>query len=119
MQPQRYEISQQQSVQVLSLALPDVMDAMEIDGLIESVLRALEGKSQQPWVMDLSDVAYMGSAMLGLMVNVRQRIVQGGGKLVLCGMSQQLLRIFQSCSLERLFTIAKTRPEAMSLATRR
>ncbi|MGD1276135.1 MAG: STAS domain-containing protein [Tepidisphaeraceae bacterium] len=118
MQSQRYEISQQQSVQVLSLALPDVMDGMEIDALIESVLRALEGKSRQPWVMDLNDVQYMGSAMLGLMVNVRQRILQGGGKLVLCGMSQQLLHIFQTCCLERLFTIAKTRPDALAMATR-
>jgi anti-anti-sigma factor len=114
----RFEVSQEETVQVLRLALPDQMDGMEIDTIIDSVLRSLEGKSQNSWVLDLSDVAYMGSSMLGLMVNIRERIRQGGGSLVLCGLSTQLMRIFQTCCLERLFRIAKTRPEALAIASR-
>jgi anti-anti-sigma factor len=114
----RFQVSQEQSVQVLQLALPDQMDGMEIDGLIDSILRSLDGRSQEPWVLDLTEVTYMGSAMLGLMVNIRERIRQGGGKLVLCGLSTPLMRIFQTCCLERLFNIAKTKPEAIAKASR-
>ena len=41
-------------------------------------------------MLDLTDVVYMGSSVLGLMVNVRQTIKSAGGKLVLCGMSERL-----------------------------
>ncbi len=103
-------------MQVLALTLPETIDAVEFDRLNESLLRALDAATGTRWVLDLSDVTYMGSAVLGLMVNIRQQIKQRGGKLVLCGMSDRLVQIFRTCSLERLFTITKTRPEAMKAA---
>ena len=41
--------------------------------------------------------SYMGSAVLGLMVNIRQVVMKGHGKVVLCGMSDRLMRIFETC----------------------
>ena len=52
--------------------------------------------------------------MLGLMVNMRQHVVQGSGKLVLCCLSPRLMEVFRACSLERLFTITKSRAEALN-----
>jgi anti-anti-sigma factor len=94
--------------------LPFSMDAMEIDDLIRTVMQGLESKSQEKWVVDLTEAAYMGSSMLGMMVNIRQRIRQGGGKLALFGLSDPLMRTFQACCLERLFTISKTRAQAIA-----
>lgn len=102
-------------MQVMRFALPTTLDTMEIDGLIDSVLKQVAGKPGERWVVDLSDVEYMGSSMLGLFVNIRERIRKNGGTLVLSGMSQPLLRIFHTCCLEKLFTIAKSRGEAMAL----
>jgi anti-anti-sigma factor len=117
--PRRYEISQDSSANILQFNLPPILDSMEIDGLIESVLADLNPKRSQTWVVDLSQVEYLGSSMLGLFVNMRERIRQGGGTLILCGMSQQLLRIFKTCCLERLFAIVKTRGDALSQLSRR
>jgi anti-anti-sigma factor len=115
---ERFEISVDRSVNVLRLALPDGIDTMEIDSIIDGVLGKLDGRAQGPWITDLSEVSYMGSSMLGLMVNIRQRIGQAGGKLILFGMKPQLLSIFQACCLERLFNIATTRDDAMAMASR-
>ena len=117
--PQRYEISLESAANILQFNLPPMLDSMEIDGLIESVLGQLDSKQDRPWVVDLSQVEYMGSSMLGLFVNMRERIRQGGGTLILCGMSPQLLRIFKTCCLERLFTIVKTRGDALAQVSRR
>jgi anti-anti-sigma factor len=57
----------------------------------------------------------MGSSALGLMVNIRQCILQAGGDLVLCGLSPQLLRIFRTCCMERLFRISKTQADALKV----
>ncbi|MGA3065387.1 MAG: STAS domain-containing protein [Tepidisphaeraceae bacterium] len=114
----RFVISQEKKVHVLKLSLPDGIDAMEIDTVIDGVLTGLSDKAKEKWITDLSDVTYMGSAMLGLMVNIRQRIRSAGGKLILCGMKPQLLKIFQTCCLERLFEITKTRADAIAQASR-
>jgi anti-anti-sigma factor len=119
MSSQRFQVTQEYAVNVMHFVLPVSMDTMEIDTLIEEVLRSLDAKGNESWVVDLSQVGYLGSSMLGLFVNIRERIRQGGGTLVLCGMSPPLLRIFKTCCLERLFTIAKTRPDALALVSGR
>jgi len=118
MQNPQFQVSQEQSVHVMKFILPEMIDTMEIDALIDQVLRALEKTAGERWIMELNEVAYLGSSMLGLMVNIRERIRQADGRLVLCGLSPQLLRIFQACCLERLFTIVKTRAEAMTRVMR-
>lgn len=106
------------TAQILCFSVPVTIDTMEIDDLITAVMASIEPKSSARWVVDLTEVAYMGSSMLGLMVNIRERIKKSSGKLALCCMSPALLKVFQACCLERLFTIAKTRDEAVKVVTR-
>jgi anti-anti-sigma factor len=107
-----------QPVRVVELALPLSIDSNDFDRLNESLLRTLGEHPSGRWVLDLTDVAYMGSAVLGLMVNARQVIKTGGGKLVLCHMSDRLMQIFQTSCLERLFVIARSRGDAVKMAMR-
>src|SRR3954471_21971508 len=107
------KVATAESVNVIDLALPESLDSEEFDRLNESMLGAVDGKSGGKWVLDLSAVDYMGSSVLGLMINVRQHIKTAGGRLALCGLSPRLTTIFHTCCLEKLFTITKTRDEAL------
>ena len=98
---------------MIDLSLPESLDSEEFDRLNEELLSTVDGKSSGKWVLDLSAVDYMGSSVLGLMINVRQRIKAAGGRLALCALSPQLTQIFHTCCLEKLFTITKTRAEAI------
>jgi anti-anti-sigma factor len=106
---------------VIELELPEMLDSAEFDELNESILALVQDGAPAPsaasgsWVIDLSRVSYMGSAMLGLMVNLRQRIRAAGGQLVLCSMPPTLLQIFRTCCMERLFDIAKSRGDALRM----
>jgi anti-anti-sigma factor len=106
-------VSQVGTVQVMDLRLPEQLDSGEFDQLNESFMRVLDGKSNGKWVLDLSSVNYMGSSVLGLMINIRQHIKSGGGKLALAGLTPRMAAIFHTCCLEKLFTIAKTRDDAV------
>jgi anti-anti-sigma factor len=108
-----YRIVNEQSVEIVELFLPEMLDSQEFDQLNQGLLAALEKRTAPKWVLDLSGVPYCGSAMLGLMVNLRQRIKGGGGSLVLCGMSPVLIDIFRTCSLERIFVITRDRAAAI------
>ena len=111
-----YRISRVGTVNVVDLTLPDTLDIQEFDRLNDSILALVRAEPEGQWVLDLSRLSYMGSAALGLMVNLRQQIKQSGGRLVLCGMSPQLLHIFKTCCMERLFKIVKTRADAVAAA---
>jgi len=113
-----FQVHQAETARVIEFHLPDSMDPLEFDPLNESILSLLDGDAGAKWIVDLSRVSYMGSAMLGLMVNLRHRIKRAGGRLVLCGLSPRLLEIFRTCCMERLFTITANRPQALKLAAK-
>jgi len=110
-----FQLKQSGSANVIELLLPDELDSVEFDRLNESMLHLFDGRSSENWILDLSKTEYVGSAVLGLMVNIRQHVKAAKGKLVICSLSRTLGDIFHASSLERLFTIAKTRSEALKL----
>jgi anti-anti-sigma factor len=114
-----FRLSDEGPVKVLELSLPTTIDSSEFDRLNESVLDVIGREPGAGWVLDLARVAYMGSAVLGLMVNIRQVVMKAQGKVVLCSMNERLMRIFETCCMERLFKIVPTRIEAVRHASRR
>ncbi len=111
-----FQLTEEGPVKVLQLILPTSIDSSEFDRLNETVLDVMGKEPGAGWVLDLSRVAYMGSAVLGLMVNIRQVVMKAQGKIVLCGMNERLMRIFETCCMERLFRIVKTRADAVVAA---
>jgi len=108
-----FKIISVESARVVELALPLSLDSGEFDAINENLLGEINREASGWWVLDLSQLSYMGSAALGLLVNIRQQIKRGEGKLVLCGLSPRLLQIFRTCCLVRLFTIKSNRPDAL------
>lgn len=114
--PSSYQIVDAAAVKVIELSVSDHVDSATFDELNTTLLGLFHPTGQRRWVLDLSQVSYLGSAMLGLMVNIRQQIKNIGGTLVLCNLSPNLMAIFKASALERLFLIARTRDEALSRA---
>jgi anti-sigma B factor antagonist len=108
-----YEVEEAGAIRLVRLALPDTLDAMEFDQLNEALLGLIAGQERFNWVMNLARVAYMGSSMLGMLVNVRQKVKNERGELVLCELSPRLMQIFKACCLERLFNIQRTEADAV------
>ena len=107
------QVTTVQTINVIDLWLPEQLDSEEFDRLNQSLLKVLDGKINGRWLLDLSAVDYMGSSVLGMMINVRQHIKTGGGKLTLSGLTPRMAQIFRTCCLEKLFVIARTREEAI------
>jgi anti-anti-sigma factor len=108
-----FSVMQEGPVHILELRLPTHLDSGEFDRINDAVLAALAAQPAGRWVVDLSSLTYAGSSLLGLMVNARQRVLEEGGRLALCGLSSRLMRIFTTCCLERLFDIRNSRAEAI------
>jgi anti-anti-sigma factor len=109
-------------VRVVELRLPLQMDVITFDDLNVSLTNELTSPSAATdVVVDLARTSYVGSAVLGLLVNLRSRVRRlggGGGRLVLCNLSPRILEIFRVGSLESLFTITPTREDAIRVLSR-
>ena len=107
-----FRIETQQTLHVVELRLPEMMDPLEFDRLNDDLLAALDGRADQRWVLDLSGVQYMGSAMLGLMQSRVDRAAgRASGYLLLWALGFiWTFGNFLRCALE----LAGTSPDAAS-----
>lgn len=111
-----YIYTQVGNANVIELTLPDTLDSSEFDRLNEGMLDLVAAAADKAWVLDFTASHYVGSAVLGLMVNLRQRIQTARGRLYLSGLSPRLAEIFHATSLERLFILCRTRDDAIRRA---
>ena len=79
-----FRVVEVRSATVVELAFPAHLDSGEFDRLNELLLDVFSRNPGGRWVLDLAALAYMGSSVLGLMVNLRQRVKDAGGKLAFC-----------------------------------
>ena len=100
-------------VQVIELHFPPELDSDAFDAVNAALLAAVDAAGNGGCVLDLTAVEYVGSNMLGLMVNARQRCKAAGGRLALCGLSAWFAQTLRTCSLERLFVTTPTRAAAL------
>lgn len=69
-------------------------------------------------VVDLTEVTFVDSTGLGVLVSARTRLTQRGGTLRLVVDSDRVLRTFRISSLIRVFPIHATLDDALSAAGR-
>lgn len=63
--------------------------------------------------IDMTEVLLVGSAGLGLFINVNKQAKTGGGKMVLFGLSEEIYQSMKITKLTTLFTIVKDKAAAM------
>ena len=110
----RYQLHRIGAVGVVELTLPATIEAEEFDELNAGLAELLSVPVGGRWVIDLQKVAYSGSAVLGMLINVRSRVRASKGTLVFCCLDHQLHNILRASSMEKLFNFAPTRAEAVA-----
>ncbi len=92
----------------MRLRVPGDVDMGEFDRLNEEILKRLDLEPNEGLIADLTGTEYFGSAMLGLLVNLRQRAVSRGGRMALVHVSPRLHEVLSMSGLARLFTITRS-----------
>ena len=89
------------------------IDVSSADRVREQV-SVLVSQGRTDLVVDLSDVGFMDSTGLGLLVGVLKRVRTAGGRLVLVVAPDKLRKVFELTGLTQLFTIHDSLDEALA-----
>jgi len=75
------------------------------------LFRLVDG-SPRRILVSFSDLDYLSSSMLRLLLKVQERVEADGGRLVLCNMAPSIRDLFKVTTLDRLFDICDWNAEA-------
>jgi anti-sigma B factor antagonist len=107
------EVSTTPFENVTAVAVKGRVDSTTADGLT-SRLSELVKSGASRLVIDLKEVSYISSAGFRTLLITARAVGQASGKMVLCGISGEMQRLFDLSGFSELFTILPNRDDALA-----
>ena len=89
----------------LTLALTGEIDHHRAKELIQTIENKIEAYLPRVCVLDFSDVTFMDSSGIAVVINALRSMTQIEGKLLLSGIMPQPLRVFRASGIDKLVEI--------------
>ena len=83
----------------------EILDETRITEIERGLTQTLKGGEQSNLLIDFSQVRFMSSAFLGLLVKIHKRVRENGGELTLRNVDPKIYRVFEITRLNKVFTI--------------
>ncbi len=110
----RISVDYTQEAVVITLADEKILQTAEIIALENSILPVIEGKGAVKVVMNFTNVQFLSSSVLGLLIRISKKIYEQDGQLRLCNINSKIFSIFKITRLDKVFDICKDLPGAMN-----
>jgi len=98
---------------VATLVDEKILEESQIQALESSFLPLIEENNPIKLVVDFSQVRFLTSSVLGLLIRLSKKIYESEGILRLCGIQPKIYEIFKITRLDKVFDIYPTRQEAL------
>ena len=112
--PSLVAVSEEKGVSIVEFTNAKILDEANINEIRAAVLALVEPADRPMIAVDFSHVDHMSSSALGMLIDVRKKVLERNGKLRLCNIKPQLFEAFVITKLDKLLKILPTRAEALA-----
>lgn len=103
----RITVSYEDTATIVAFTDEKILEEKDVRQLEQSLASLIEQADGIVLVLDFSNVRFMSSAVLGLLIKVSKRVYEHQGKLALCAISPKIYEIFKITRLTKIFDIYK------------
>lgn len=89
----------------LTIALTGEIDHHCAKGYIQAIAAKIEAYTPSTCVLDFKDVSFVDSSGIAVVINALRSMTQIEGKLILSGIGEQPMKVFQASGLDKLVQI--------------
>ena len=100
-------------VVVATLTDEKILDEDQLQGLEGSFLPLIEQTPQIQLIIDFSNVKFLTSSVLGLLIRISKKVYETDGTLRLCSIGPKILDVFRITRLDKIFEIMTSVDDAM------
>jgi anti-sigma B factor antagonist len=103
----------QEGVTVVQFTDAKVIDQRNINLIGAELTEMVEKRGVRKMLIDLHNVQYLSSAVLGKLISLHKALRMKKGTLKLCGIAPPIFEVFEITRLDKVFEIFPTETEAM------
>jgi len=108
----RISVYYAQDATVITITDEKILEDQDVKALEESIMPLIDGPVTL--IIDFSNVRFLSSAVLGLLIRVSKKATEHKGRLKLCGIGTRIFEIFKITRLDEIFDIYEDAKKAMS-----
>jgi anti-sigma B factor antagonist len=109
----RLEVEDVGGATVACLTDRKILDEQNIQILGKQLFGLVDQLGKKNLVLNFTNVEYMSSAALGMLIRLRKKVQEAGGKLVLCAIDPQIYEVFVITKLDKAFVVRRDEQEAL------
>lgn len=109
----KFTISRVGQATVVKLAGPRITDQVYVSELGDELIAVVEAAEPPDILIDLNDVEFLSSSVLGKLIRLLKRIRETNGRLRLCSIRPSILEVFEITQLHKVFEIYPDADEAL------
>jgi anti-sigma B factor antagonist len=111
--PPKFSLSKVGQTAVVKVTGPRLTDVVYITELGDELQAVLEQARPPDLLIDLDEVEFLSSSVLGKLIRLLKRTRQLGGRLRLCSIRPSILEVFEITQLNKVFEIYPDAGEAL------
>ena len=92
-----------------------VLDTVAIDDVAEELFELVDKQARRKLSLDFTEVQFLSSQMVGVLLSLYKKSRDIGGKFVICGLRDELMKVFKIMKLENILHFADNQEEAIAL----
>ncbi len=89
----------------LTIALNGEIDHHRARNYIDTIAAKIDAYAPEECVLDFSDVSFVDSSGIAVVINAMRRMAQIEGTLYLAGLAEQPMRVFRTSGIDKLVRI--------------
>ena len=110
------EITTQTNATVVAFKSASMSDVDGIAAAAWKIRNFAESERPRTLIFDFEAVKFFSSQVLGLLLDVRKKLEESGGQVMVSGINPQLHRVFKITNLDKVFQFFPNRQEAIRMA---
>ena|SRR3989304_9412287 len=101
----RISVEYAENATIVTFTDEKILEETDIQALQDSIMSIVEQAENINIILDFSNVRFLSSAVLGLLIRVSKRIYEHDGQLRLCNINPKIYEIFKITRLNKVFDI--------------
>lgn len=106
-------ISTYQGVTVVNFRDSSILDGVALEAINRELTPLIDRQARRKIILDFSEVRFLSSSMIGVLINLHKKSLAIKGKIVICGLRDDLMKVFKMAGLDKMLTFAPGETEAM------
>ncbi|MFH1417390.1 MAG: STAS domain-containing protein [Planctomycetota bacterium] len=101
-------------VTLVKFAESSILETAVIEQLGRDLCHLIDAEHKRKLVLDFSNVKFLSSHALGILLTLHRKAAETKGAIVLCGMRSELKKVFTITSLDKVFKFCRDDAEALA-----